>query len=253
MRQLLKITTTFALALVFTAGTAFGQILNQQGNNNTADGDGIQGAYLEQVQLGDRNVATVRTTSNNNQSNSYIQRQWNGNENVARVQQTNVAVQTVQKQKGTSNFAALLGNASSSWGNGTLNQVQKGNNNRAAISDGQHDNKAFDFDQKQVGNRNLSRVRNLSTAQGDVANMSTTQNGNRNTIRFDWGDYREGDLSALQRGNDNTLKSGFSHADQMLTSKQIGNNNFANVDMRPTAHTGQITQIGNNNTATVTR
>lgn len=63
MRQLLKITSIFALALVFTAGTAFGQDDNDAdvdatGNNNTATIQQTgQGGTATIEQIGDNNTA----------------------------------------------------------------------------------------------------------------------------------------------------------------------------------------------------
>jgi hypothetical protein len=56
MRQLLRITATFALALVFTAGMAFGQDntanVDQEGNENAAEIEHLGGdneSTVEQV------------------------------------------------------------------------------------------------------------------------------------------------------------------------------------------------------------
>ena len=81
MRQLLKITTTFALALVFTAGMAFGQSpgddneaeVNQDGNSeavvnqNATVSDASNDAFVDQA--GNGNVAKITQTDNGGSQN----------------------------------------------------------------------------------------------------------------------------------------------------------------------------------------
>lgn len=165
MRQLLKITTTFALALVLTAGMAFGQAEQ----STTVD------------QSGDRNDATVEQMTQTNESDVYINQ--SGSRNVGNItQQYGQFHDADLNQSGSRNYAELVQDNT----NTTADLDQEGSRN---VIDADQRNYEFTFgyagtaylDIYQSGDRN-----NASVSQDGRGQMTgiVSQNGSRNYVEL---------------------------------------------------------------------
>jgi hypothetical protein len=275
MRQLLKNTFTLAVALVFTAGMAFGQ---------AQDGEDVT---IQQVN-GNKNFAEVRHNSFAPGAESFIRQKGSKNKATAFIETTSgdEANVTDQDQIGDRNTASI--NAPFS-GPHTVTQYQEGDDNTAragvgfqtGASDGSLNINA-DITQRQVGDRNFTRL------QGDGIGSEVYQRqvGDDNTIRFDLPQTDDGNLSSSDVdqkqlfGDQNTMvvestsggqfdglddvtvdmvqRNGDFNAARVtglndgseITTLQRGNNNLARGTMSGSTNvTFDVTQRGNQNTA----
>jgi hypothetical protein len=264
MRYFAKITTTFALALVFSAGIAFGQEheaeIEQNANNNDAtinQADGYATAYIGQdgnrnqavVQQGDRSgglatdsrLATISQIGNDNdakivqpfggdskKAKGEASQYQEGNRNFARIKQQSGPDMAEQVQKGNDNSARITQGFT---GDQTASQRQEGNSNEAVASQIGSDLEAT---QEQYGNLNRSVIRQEGTnTKGDVA--STFQDGVDNFAKV------------TQGGPKADGKTGGHSA----SVEQFGNQNSAVVDQFGGSHSASVFQNGLGNEATI--
>jgi len=247
MRQLLKNTFTLALALVFTAGMAFGQSNNNaqidqtgdensanidQGGNSVADlrqegvlnqidlaqeGFGLAGQDTEIDQIGNRNEADVTSSSGNGL-------QGNGNE---------------------------------------LDIVQRGNLNTFETPTMQ--GYKNDYDVNQVGNKNYAKIETRFGAGGQVGESTIS-------IIQKFGNNNAGNITATYGGNNHALEIKQKFGDSNVASithelpqgasgvdglvgrvTQLGSKNKATIDLfAETSDRAVVTQDGFDNYATVT-
>ena len=259
MRQLLKITATFTLALIFTAGIAFGQ------SNET-----------DITQLTDKNDATVQQDGEENVADIL---QKGANKNTATIRQSSDpsadgVIESTIRQVGFNNFA--MTNASrKNDRSSTTSQKQFGNRNRAFINQDEgtspDGNEGITLTQYQDGNRNLARMsggdsynaeqrqighRNVATTSGNGKNADVFQRqvGDDNVAR------QEGNMSfagsdQIQLGDDNrSLLYGIGHepnSNESYLTRQDGSDNLARLDANGNGGVLEVRQTGPENVAQV--
>jgi len=237
MRQLLKITSIFALALVFTAGTVLAQQdvdVDQIGDKNIqiSDFNANTGYEVDVTQDGNRNFAkVVQFAGPANQGSGYdIDQIQEGNDNDARAQ-VNHGSRVLQKQIGDQNEALI-----EKWDSGnSARQIQTGGDmniaraltsNRygrgsASLFHRQHGSKNLivvevdrghgtGIDMRQFGNRNTSKVLNLSDGSSVTSSVATYQDGNDNLSRV-WANSHYGSVDVTQTGDQNTARATFTN------------------------------------------
>jgi hypothetical protein len=206
MRQLLRITATFALALVFSAGMAFGQSpdnetqVDQEGNDNTADVEQVgqnQRAFVDQN--GPGNSADADEGHRAFITQKGIQDGIDGKNNTAVVDQrfeSNFAHSTTINQFGAGNQAGA--NQGGNFAGNTVEIEQTGENNYSAIQQ----SSAVTFKSTQTGDNNIiagfapgfdqlsppdgargpARQETGAPFDGDLGLMDFTQMGDGNRI-----------------------------------------------------------------------
>ncbi len=260
MRQFLKITTTFALALVFTAGMAFGQ-----------DSD----ATLDQ--LGDDNNATIQQNGGDGEMQATALQ--DGDQNALDLTQSDFGEADHAadiRQVGFSNDADLQ--SQGGVGANFLDVDQVGNNNETTVAhfSGSHYNKVL-----QNGNRNDAEIAHRSSfdnsvtlvQRGDDNSVLATDDGQgangaeKSTFEArQIGDQNEGTLThtggnleayLTQDGFSNeasiTQNTGTEVFDNYADVVQRGNNNMSTVTQGTDGNFADVRQIGNRNTSTVTQ
>jgi hypothetical protein len=246
MRHLLKITTTFALAILFMAGTAFAQ------SNNDAQID----------QTGDENSANVDQGGN---SVADLRQEGNLNEIDLAQEGFGVAGQDTEiDQVGNRNEADVTSSSGNGLqGNGNeLDIVQRGNLNTFETPTMQ--GYINDYDVEQVGNKNYASIETRFGAGSQVGEstiniiqkfgnsnsgtISATSGGNNHAleIKQKFGDFNEASIT-------HQLPQGASGVDGLVGRvTQFGNSNEATIDLfAETSDRAVITQDGNGNYATV--
>lgn len=253
MRKLLKITTTFALALVLTAGMAFAQ------NEGEID------------QEGDKNTARVWQSGNITKDNPDF--------NQADVRQEGISNKTLLRQGsfgvdghdtdidqvGNNNLADVTASGGSNGLQGNDNEldiVQRGNQNNFQTSKLQ--SFQSDYDVEQVGNKNYAEIETRFGAGGTIGQgtfsviqkfgnnnsgvITATSGGNNHflQIKQKFGDSNEATIT-------HELPQGASGVDGIVGKvTQFGGNNEAHVDLlAEPSDRGVITQDGNDNYATI--
>ena len=227
MRQLLKITTTFALALVFSAGMAFGQ---------TAETDN----ELQIEQAGDKNFTNVEQAGQNNFSNVDLL----GPKGDARVFQTgddnsafteaDGGVTLRQVQKGNDNYArtGTPGGGAVLTQKSVARQEQVGDNNTAVMTFDGPGTRRAKFKQRQIGNNNESYLLGFSSDSDYAFEGLTNQVGNDNLVRVNSpaaggsGDERNS-VRAVQMGDMNTIRGTFESRSNRAVVTQDGSSNVA--------------------------
>jgi hypothetical protein len=258
MRQLLKNTFTLALALVFTAGMAFGQSsttnITQLTNNNNAsvdqNGQGLTATVVQKV--GNLNTATIRQNDDAGKTIESTIRQVgfknNAVTNASRNAPNGPGAVTEQTQRGNHNDAFINadeGTSPSGDEGSQLVQFQDGNRNLARMSGGND----YNAEQRQVGSRNVART----SGNGKNADVFQKQVGNDNVAR------QEGSMSyagsdQIQRGNDNrSYLNGIGHdgPGESYLTRQDGSDNFARLNANGYGGVLEIRQTGPQNTALV--
>jgi hypothetical protein len=238
MRQLLRITATFALALVFTAGMAFGQSPSQL---DQADRDAANNfSYIEQVQ-GDGHTATVEQAGTGNEA-ILVQSPFLGN---LRGPNNDYQITGTIKQTGEGNFT-WLAQGGNDTGNPTASVQIQGNNNSVGNGEGgrarQEGNSELNV--RMLGNQNELDVGSAGGPGGEqtasVANIDIEGDGNvfdlaqKQAERFNR-HLTDADID----GNNNDIQVG---------QGSVG----ANFDQQR-GNEAQIDVFGNMNTVTVTQ
>jgi hypothetical protein len=182
MRQLLKITATFALALVFSAGMAFGQsntsTIDQTGEDHSADV--IQNGGNNTVDLEQADTDLSDGVTNNMEAN--VRQKFSGNEAYI-------------DQKGE---AGLIGPGKST-ADADVDQV--GNNNFLDLEQGPFFGKhSADID--QLGNNNTVRLR--SSNGGGEANVYFEGNQNKLVRSNSSGQILSGEKVVQKNGSGRT-------------------------------------------------
>jgi hypothetical protein len=247
MRYFAKITTTFALVLVFSAGMAFGQ------SNNNAEIDQTGDDNSAEVEQGGNSVADLRHAGDLNDIN------------LAQEGFGLAGQDTKIDQVGNRNEVDVTSSSGNGLqGNGNeLDILQRGNQNTFETPTMQGFNN--DYDVEQVGNKNYANIETRYGAGGQVGESTIN-------IIQKFGNRNSGTISATSGGNNHVLeikqKFGSSNVasitHQLPTEEesgvdgivgrvtQFGNNNFASVDLfSKTSDRAVITQNGNSNYATV--
>ena len=252
MRQLLKITTTFALALVFSAGMAFGQDadITQRSSQNDAtveqsDGDDVAdvlqngidneatasqggGSYIDQVQVGNNNEAF-----GSHSGDTYLIQEQRGNQNEAYAWAESDATVT-QEQLGSENLARV-GQSGGKYGPTTINQssdvrqFQSGDRNLAEIEVRQGNGRNNSFGQRQSGNSNTAKI--LDVGSGNTVTQIQVGNNNESVVGARNADPQLGgaDVFTEQRGHRNSAIVGGGVGSYDATIQQFGNDNTATV------------------------
>ena len=194
MRQLLKITATFALALVFSAGMAFGQsndaTVTQEGDNHLAD--------IEQI--GGDNTADVlqKNFGASHEANVY----QDGDDNTANVlSQGGVGTNEVDvDQVGDENAATV----DQYWGSNTGTVDQNGTSNRAFVGHRGAFSSYAEIMQKNGGNNN-AEIYSSSDASNPIEDSAARilQDGssNQGVIRQSSGSLHSAAIEQLGSGN----------------------------------------------------
>ena len=229
MRQLLKITATFTLALVFTAGMAFGQ---------TPQTDNV----LQIEQTGDENFTNVEQAGQNNFSN--VDLLGAGGKGDARVFQTgddNSAfaeargrVTLRQVQTGDDNSARIgtPGGSQVLTQKSKATQRQIGDNNTAIMTFSGSGTRFARFKQRQIGDDNRSYLLGFSSNSNYAFEGLTNQVGSDNLVRVtspaagSSGDERNS-VRAVQMGDMNTIRGTFESRRNRAVVTQDGNSNVA--------------------------
>jgi hypothetical protein len=207
MRQLLKITSIFALALVFTAGMAYGQ------TNNRAEHD----------QTGDDHVATSTQTGADN--TSLITQDKNGGPAA------NFAEADVD-QTGDDNYSRLRQTAF--FGNSTADVDQVGNNNSVRLKTS---NGGGTFEVYMEGNNNiLGGWRRINAENGPNGVINNQPASQKNQNFFD-----------LDIDGDNNRVGLKQESAQSATVSITGSGNLAPIFQKDPGSTLSITADGSNN------
>jgi hypothetical protein len=253
MRQLLRITATFALALVFSAGVAFGQ---QNTANITQSGpDGGYGdaivdqdgsdltATIEQLAARDNedgNYAEISQTDNGSSNEAYIDQ--GGDKNIAEITQVG----------GSGNYAEITGqNAFSN--NGKAFQVNGTKNSDIFIDMNGGGNFTF-FSESVARARQESQSNSeidIDISHGGVgADVDAVQkNGSSNTM----------DLDLTGSGNTvDVLQEDGSVYEAVVTQNAPGRRSTGDLTVRidqlnGSSHYVNVTQSGNGHTADITQ
>ena len=158
MRQLLKITSIFALALVFTAGMAFGQsnsaTVNQVGNSHSSDIHQDGNGNLTNLDQVDQNLNDGFT----NAMSADVFQKFDGNEAYI-------------DQKGSN-----AGGGNPAFASAEVDQV--GNNNFLRLESGPFYFNSHEVDVDQLGNNNTVRLQ----GQNGGGEATVYMNGNRNKL-----------------------------------------------------------------------
>jgi hypothetical protein len=287
MRQLLRTTATVFVALVFTAGMAFGQStatadVEQSGSNNNANvNQNITGgpsleAFVEQT-VGSAEADIDQITDNSGKKNVVDVKQ-SGN-NLAEVQQG------AQGKIGLSNSEVRLTQNNTEGSGGKLNEAYinqfsggakvKGVRQSRSLQEGVGNfleiTQEVGFTAKalteQVGNNNRIELSQTSFGGGaEVAEI--VQEGNENAARLT---QEGGAFADVDQFGDNNLLRGFDGpesvaqqgSDATLTLQQNGSenaawvyqesNNIATITQNSTGDVAKVHQMGSSNTATVTQ
>jgi len=288
MRQLLKFTTSFALALVLTAGMAFGQdndaTVTQDGDQNTAE--------IDQTNTG--GATNVATATQDGTGNDVTMLQQYGYDNNADVDQvgTENTVSDIGKQGGQTD--ATVG---PSYGGvldfdqyGTQNYIfdfdQAGWNNKATVQQGQEgaaaSNNYVDIEVqyssadetapsnliqiKQFGDNNMVGQRDGKSGvyQKGANSLDITQNGDGNLVGqsaigsalgFDvnGAKFNPDGAGVAQFGTGNTMDITQSGGDVVRQAFQEGHTNTLTVDQNTGVNSAAAYQRGSSNTATITQ
>jgi hypothetical protein len=269
MRQLLKITTTFALALVFSVGMAFGQshdaTVDQIGDDSEAD--------IEQ--LGSDNEATVFQSEElgvfgqvSGDANHLADILQDGSNNAADVDQRAEDTEALIEQTGSGNVLEA-----DDYGPGSVTQGQVGEDNSIdALQDGDNNvgriNQAgrdFDADLTQDGDNNEANLNMVGAADlgsaTDINNADfaenfeafVTQNGDGNfadvqQLAFDLASVNQATVD--QTGDDNYVELSQGDGTNTATITQGDNlgdyENVARLDQQQ-GSTADVLQEGNRN------
>jgi hypothetical protein len=216
MRQLLKITFTLALALVFTAGMAFGQ------SNNTADITQNEDNNVADIeQIGDNNESDITQTSAAGLSVGHdadVLQDGDGNNSFVDqsmgTQFTNQTFLTDIDQLGNGNDAVVEQAGDIGFqSNATI--FQDGNNNDAGVSTG---NGGGSFAVTQIGDGNkvggfpsvdgVAAFRQEPGVSGPFSThnaLTVTQDGDQNEV-FGFQTVGENRATVDQFGDDNYLR-----------------------------------------------
>jgi hypothetical protein len=259
MRKLLKVTSLFALALVFTAGMAFGQNntaeVDQNGDQNTGEIEqfGAENeSYIDQV--GDKNIATALIVQSEDGQSSLTKQTQLGNKNVARITGASGKLKqsftSSQYQDGHRNFARVE-NVRNSWsrqkqvgndnvaradggkfrGGSTVEQLQDGDQNTAVVT-GPGGNKA-DVYQSQSGNKHTSRITEYATNRPNGNEQSVVDvrqfGGDKNVANADYNSFVGNDFLVRQNGSRNSVTGAFGSVKNTADVTQIGNDNSTTI------------------------
>jgi hypothetical protein len=287
MRQLLRTTATVFVALLFTAGMAFGQStatadIEQSGSNNNANvNQSITGgpsleAYVTQT-VGSAE-ADVDQITDNGGKNNVVDVSQQGN-NFAKVQQGEEGLNAL------SNSEVRLTQINTEGSGGELNEAYINQNSGGAKVKGVRQGRSL---QEGVGN-----FLEITQEIGFTARAFTEQVGNNNRIELSQTSFGGGPEVAeiVQEGNDNAARltqegGAFADVDQFgdnnllrgfegpesaaqqgsgatLTLQQNGSenaawvyqesNNTATITQNSTGDVAKVQQMGSSNTATVTQ
>jgi hypothetical protein len=226
MRQLLKITSIFALALVFTAGMAFGQ----SGDNE-----------LQIEQTGDDNFTNVEQVGEGNFSNvDLLGAVGKGDARVFQTGDNNTAfaeasgrVTLHQAQTGDNNTARIgtPGGSQVLTQKSTARQVQEGSGNTAIMTFDGPGTRFAKFKQRQIGDNNESYLLNFSSNSSYQFEGLTNQVGSDNLVRVNSDGPKKGDeknsVRAIQMGHMNTIRGTFNSNSNRAVVRQDGSSNVA--------------------------
>ena len=287
MRQLLRITATFALALVFSAGMAFGQsntsTIDQTGEDHSADV--IQNGGNNTVDL--EQADTDLTDGVDNSMEADVRQKFDGNE--AYIDQegseggANKGIASAEvDQVGNNNYLDLeqgpffrghsadidqLGNNNTvrlrtSNGGGEADVYFDGNQNRLTkatqggnLLSGEQltqKNPGNDLDVTVVGDGNKLGAQQKDTGNSGGATLDIDITGDNNFVpTFQGKDPSRGVGSAAFSTIDITVDDGDSN---FLRASQVGANNTATIDLNGISNDNQavINQLSPGNTATIT-
>ena len=288
MRQLLKITSIFALALVFTAGMAFGQdntsTVDQVGDDHSADV--IQNGENNTVELEQKDTNFKDGVTNNMTAD--VRQKFDGNEayidqkgNSGLIGPGKSTADAEVDQVGNNNFLDLdqgpffgkhsadidqLGNNNTvrlrtSNGGGEADVYFDGNQNRLTkatqggnLLSGEQltqKNPGNDLDVTVVGDGNKLGAQQKDTGTpGATLDIDIT--GDNNFVpTFQGKDPSRGVGSAAFSTIDITVDDGDSN---FLRASQVGANNTATIDLNGISNDNQavINQLSPGNTATIT-
>lgn len=217
MRQLLKTTSLFALALVFAAGTAFGQ--NTLNVTQTGDGNLVESlddmTATQDASEGGSNVANITQTGAFDDGKVFShtarigQVSEEGAPNQISLNQFSASnalgpagnQEAVLKQEGAGN---TIDGTQSSRSSAFANVLQDGNGNSATFNNGKN------LNVDQIGNNNTA----ISRGGGDVTQY---QEGNRNTA-----ENVGNSAYQYQKGDDNTAVSTSFVSGTATTQEQYG-------------------------------
>jgi hypothetical protein len=256
MRQLLKTTFTVFVALVFTAGMAFGQdsrsTIDQDGDDNAAN--------IEQVGA-DHGSKVTQDTRGFGSGNEAVVRQNSGSGNYNELSQTVQATARID-QVGSDNTSLL-----SQGGQNSATVYQEGDGNRLARygalgkkatqknGTGAFANGANSLFLRQVGNDNT-----VGLLQEAGADAGITLNGDGNTVGVrQKGDYNSTRQTATVNvtGSQNTVdifqgpRFGLGADGQTGTAIIDGSSNFVDFDQMAANSFSKATINGSNNSAVV--
>ena len=281
MRQLLKNTFTLALALVFTAGLAFGQSntssVDQDGDDNQAtvqqngsdnmstvkqgfDGQGQNNAEAMIQQTGSENMATIKQRAWAGRDNDHTVEQ-NGSSNSAQVDAFNGGNTGSIEQIGNTN-EALMQHGAAKFGEATIQQYGdenyararqfQGENNSATIKQG---NSAYESngnygDIRQEGSGNTA---SFSLKRGDDNDVSVSQDGDQNYSEYSVasGDANKIDVSVGGSANRTRFSidsdwPSFSSSNTLYVDKD-GDTNYFTGSIKGSGNTVDVTQHGDDN------
>jgi hypothetical protein len=281
MRYFAKITTTFALALVFTAGMAFGQsntsTVDQTGDDHSADV--VQNGGNNTVDLEQADTDLSDGVTNNMEAD--VRQKFDGNEayidqkgSEGLIGPGKSTADAEVDQVGNNNFLDL--DQGPFFGNHSADIDQLGNNNTVRLrtsNGGGEANVYFDGNQNKLVRSNSSG-QILSGEQvvqkngsGRTQFIDVTVDGNANKIGADQqnGDGRD-ELTIDIVGSDNFVPTyqGAKNGDiditvadgnnNFLKAIQTGNNSTATIDLNGISDGNQavINQSSAGNTATIT-
>ena len=277
MRKLLKITTTFVVALIFTAGMAFGQ-------NNTADvdqsGDNLKGIV---TQSGQANTATLKQNGGaDNVAN--IDQKGTGNEStVLQPHQQGqfggdapYGVTALVKQDGQSNVSYIQ---QANTSNDLADQNQGGSGHEARISQAANWNAFTKAEQDQFGSGQYARIRQAFSPGAEVVQLQLGSDNSADSYQvnsdgasvdiFQDGsdlqidtEQRDADGSSIESSQEGSLHGaeilqgkGFVSNGEDLTAilDQSGTGHHATIKQSNVGHTANVMQSGQGNQATVTQ
>ncbi|MCS3754403.1 hypothetical protein GGP79_002367 [Salinibacter ruber] len=259
MRQLLRITATFALALVFSAGMAFGQ---QDGEPQEDPGDFNNFTFIEQAS--DGNVANVEQQGADNtvllpgQGGEFGSSTFRAEAEIEQVGDENyVGVNQGGNSKvgesfldvymeGNNNF---IGNQSGGIANqqgGVLEAEMIGSNNEIGIAAEQQNSKAF-FDIEGSNNMIDMFQKSWGGAEKNQQEFDATITGSGNTVDLFQGDFghslgNRANLLINGSTNDVSIRQGVDKNTFPPPGSPQSNYNYAEVSVN-----------GNNNVANVTQ
>jgi len=257
MRQLLKTTFTVFVALVFTAGMAFGQSPGDNSATSTQVGDGHQSTINQTLGFGSAEGHIAQVT------------QKNGNNNFSDIQQGQAKGRAFVKQAGSRNISRL-----SQAGFNRAEVTMRGDGNRLGrysdlSSPARQENGTGLFsDRKNTLLLDVKGNRNQMGIYQDAGNFASVEvnKGNRNRIKLnqDREDLSGGDYSGLKnrstvfvngsRNNVDVYQGdgvGANVANVDITGYGGGNSNLVDIDQMSNSNRADVSMTGSNNRSVI--